>query len=93
MADLPRTPRKDRTKAYTSTYGDRFIPSRDGTDLQAAFQLLPEEIWTPGGRHKRKKMPDVDAQMGMLSPLTCAEEANEPIPCFSVQNYSARTGP
>ena len=77
MADLPRTPRKDRTKAYTSTYGDRFIPSRDGTDLQAAFQLLPEEIWTPGGRHKRKKMPDVDAQMGMLSPLTCTEEANE----------------
>lgn len=41
-----------------------FIPSRDGTDLQAAFQLLPEETLMPSGRHKRKKMPELDAQMG-----------------------------
>ena len=56
-----------------------FIPSRDGTDLQAAFQLIPDEIMSPSSRHRRRTMPETDVQMGMYEPPTYvfAEEANE----------------
>ncbi|PKI83812.1 Cdh1p [Malassezia vespertilionis] len=63
----PLTPRKAKSK-NSFLHGDRFIPSRDGSDLQAAFQLMSEDALTPGGRNKRKIVPDMDAQ---------TEEANE----------------
>lgn len=74
--ETPRTPRKNRSHGSTHTYGDRyvpyphtsnytrFIPSRDGTDIQAAFQLIPDQLLTPGGRHKRRTDPEIDAQTG-----------------------------
>lgn len=60
-------------KSYVLT---SFIPSRDGSDLQAAFQLIPDEPLTPGGRGKRKIASETDAQSGRSWRLT-AEEANE----------------
>lgn len=44
-----------------------FIPQRDGTDLQSAYQLIADEPSTPH-RHKRKLTADMDAQK---------EEANQ----------------
>jgi len=63
----PLTPRKGKGRTVPA-YGDRFIPNRDGSDLQAAYQLIDEEPLTPGGRAKRRMVADVDAQ---------TEEANE----------------
>ncbi|CAD6884279.1 unnamed protein product [Tilletia laevis] len=61
----PRTPRK--AKARSITYGDRFIPSRDGSDMQAAYQLMTDDLNAPS-RSKRKLTADMDAQK---------EEANQ----------------
>ncbi|KAK0527994.1 substrate-specific activator of APC-dependent proteolysis [Tilletia horrida] len=64
-AASPRTPR--RGKAQSITYGDRFIPSRDGSDMQAAYQLMGDDLNAPS-RSKRKLTADMDAQK---------EEANQ----------------
>ncbi|KAE8250678.1 hypothetical protein A4X13_0g4492 [Tilletia indica] len=64
-AQSPRTPR--RGKARSITYGDRFIPSRDGSDMQAAYQLMTDDLNAPS-RSKRKLTADMDAQK---------EEANQ----------------
>ncbi|WFD00143.1 substrate-specific activator of APC-dependent proteolysis [Malassezia yamatoensis] len=63
----PTTPRKNKSK-YSGIQGDRFIPNRDGSDLQSAFQLISDEPLTPGGRNKRKMIADLDLP---------TEEANE----------------
>ncbi|PWY97075.1 cell cycle regulatory protein [Testicularia cyperi] len=54
-------------KQLQGSYVDRFIPQRDGTDLQSAYQLISDEPATPH-RHKRKITADMDAQK---------EEANQ----------------
>ncbi|EPQ31382.1 uncharacterized protein PFL1_00717 [Pseudozyma flocculosa PF-1] len=61
----PVSPSKSRQAA--SSYVDRFIPQRDGTDMQSAYQLIADEPSTPS-RHKRKVVADTDAQK---------EEANQ----------------
>jgi hypothetical protein len=58
--------------------GDRFIPTRDGTDLHAAYQLLPDNgqddradaSSKPKNRRKSAygQGTDVDARRGALSP-------------------------
>lgn len=66
----PATPDgRDRVrKSKSGIFGDRFIPHRDGSDVQSAFQLTSNEPRTPN-RHKRKmSAAEMDAQR---------EEANE----------------
>ncbi|WFD29896.1 substrate-specific activator of APC-dependent proteolysis [Malassezia sp. CBS 17886] len=79
--EQPVTPRKARSKmAGNYNYGDRFIPSRDGTDIQAAYQLIADEPLTPGSRNKRKVGAETNAQTGACGCAACpdrAEEANE----------------
>nr|CDI54645.1 cell cycle regulatory protein [Melanopsichium pennsylvanicum 4] len=54
-------------KLLASSYVDRYIPQRDGTDLHTAYQLIGDDPPTPH-RHKRKTAIDTDAQK---------EEANQ----------------
>jgi hypothetical protein len=61
--------------------GDRFIPTRDGTDLHAAYQLLPDNgqddrsdaSSKPKNRRKSAygQGTDVDARRGESSPIQC----------------------
>ncbi|MCO5588183.1 hypothetical protein L7F22_042138 [Adiantum nelumboides] len=58
--------RERKTRKFMQ--GDRFIPNRDDSDIQAAFELMSNEPVTPK-KHKRKiSAADMDAQK---------EEANE----------------
>lgn len=60
--------RHEERKTRRSFQGDRFIPNRDDSDIQAAFELMSSEPVTPK-KHKRKiSAADMDAQK---------EEANE----------------
>ncbi|ORY89774.1 WD40-repeat-containing domain protein [Leucosporidium creatinivorum] len=43
-------------------YGDRFIPNRDGLDLQTSFQLIPESSTSPFKGKGRATGPDNEAQ-------------------------------
>ncbi|KAL9939955.1 hypothetical protein V8E36_000660 [Tilletia maclaganii] len=73
-AASPRTPH--RAKARSSAYGDRFIPTRDGSDMEAAYHLMGDELSAPS-RSKRKLTADMDAQK---------EEANQAFSSLSRPN-------
>lgn len=70
--ELPQTPKKSRI-----TYGDRylfsgvsfdtrFIPSREGVDLQASFNLLESPNASPTKPRKKHSAREMDAQRGIL---------------------------
>ena len=54
----PTTPKKKRV------YGDRFIPNREGVDLQASFSLLESPNASPSKPRKKHNAREIDAQRG-----------------------------
>ena len=51
-----RTPVGSPSRKRQRVYGDRFIPNRDGRDLQASFSLLPDNN-TPATPRLKKRTP------------------------------------
>ena len=52
---------------YLTSY-NRFIPSREGIDLQAAFNLIGDQSSPSTGKsNKRVTHGEIDAQKGMYS--------------------------
>ncbi|KAI4178830.1 MAG: hypothetical protein L6R41_008183 [Letrouitia leprolyta] len=49
-----RTPVGSPSRKRQRIYGDRFIPNRDGRDLQASFSLLPDNISLATPRTKKR---------------------------------------
>lgn len=56
-------------KRKARDYGDRFIPTRDGSDLNATYHLFGEtgSPTTPTKTQKRSGMGEVDAQKGQFA--------------------------
>jgi hypothetical protein len=57
--DVPTTPKKKKT-----IYGDRFIPNREGVDLQASFSLLESPNTSPSKPRRKHSAREIDAQRG-----------------------------
>lgn len=68
-----RTPVGSPSRKRQRIYGDRFIPNRDGRDLQASFSLLPDNISLATPRTK-KRTPhgELHFQRSMVAPLNVA---------------------
>ncbi|KAL8953276.1 MAG: hypothetical protein Q9222_000842 [Ikaeria aurantiellina] len=52
-----RTPVASPSRKRQRIYGDRFIPNRDGRDLQAAFSLIPDHISPTTPSKSKKRTP------------------------------------
>lgn len=68
--ELPTTPKKKKTlygdRDISSLTGNncRFIPNREGVDLQASFSLLESPTTSPSKPRRRHNAREIDAQRG-----------------------------
>ncbi|KAJ6116405.1 hypothetical protein N7512_006130 [Penicillium capsulatum] len=66
-----RTPGTSPCRKRQRVYGDRFIPNRDGQDLQATYNLLHEDGCPSTPSKSKKRMPNSDLHFQKT------EEANQ----------------
>lgn len=71
-----RTPVGSPSRKRQRIYGDRFIPNRDGRDLQASFSLIPDNNSpaTPSKAKKRTPHGELHFQRSKPSSLTLLTE-------------------